>query len=128
MTAASTPTGTVSDIASIAGAEAAWKALDKVGNTTYFQGQRAYPNWWKYDFGSGNSATVNRYTMASKNNADYNRAPTDFTLEGSNDDTNWTTLDTQASLTWAQDETQSPSEKFIHLNKAFSTSDELRPV
>lgn len=53
--------------------------------------------WLKYDLGSGNSATAERYTIeATTNNS---RTPSDWTFEGSNNDSDWDTLDSQSGIT-----------------------------
>lgn len=63
------------------------------------------PQWLKYDFGAGNAKTITRYTLSNAESYSYNRtrAPKDWTFEGSNDDTNWTVLNTQAGITWSCD-------------------------
>lgn len=50
--------------------------------------------WVKYDFGSGVTKTVRRYRLTSANDTD-GRDPMNWTLDGSNDDSNWTTVDTR---------------------------------
>jgi NedA-like, galactose-binding domain len=50
--------------------------------------------WWKYDFGSGITKIISKYTITA-NTAD--RDPQDWTFEGSNDDSNWDVLDTKTS-------------------------------
>ena len=52
------------------------------------------PNWWKYDFGSGNSETVNRLVIYGADTN--NQTMTDWTFSGSNNDSDWTLLDTQS--------------------------------
>lgn len=56
---------------------------DTAGNDT---------GWLTLDFGSGNAYVINQYKILSNGGA---RAPKDFTLQGSNDGSSWTTLDTQ---------------------------------
>ena len=62
--------------------------------------------WLKIDLGSGNAVIANKYTIHSQNWAGGPaRAPKAWTFDGSNDDTNWTTIDTQTGQTgWAQNE------------------------
>jgi len=64
------------------------------------------PQWLKYDFGSGNTKTIKRYTLSNAESYPYNRtrAPKDWTFEGSNDGTNWTVLDTRSGITWNCDQ------------------------
>ena len=56
--------------------------------------------WIKYDLGAGNEKIVVRYTITSGNDAP-DRDPMNWTFEGSNDNVNWTVLDTQSSQTWS---------------------------
>ncbi len=64
------------------------------------------PGWLKYDFGSGNEKTIQRIRIqaAIAGNAAY--APKTFTIQASNDDTNWdilesyTSIDNWSSLEW----------------------------
>lgn len=49
----------------------------------------------KYDFGVGVTKTVRRYRITSANDNEA-RDPKDWTLDGSNDNSNWTTVDTRA--------------------------------
>lgn len=58
------------------------------------------PWWLKYDLGSGVSAVVKQYKMTSAND-DATRDPYDFKLQGSNDDSSWTDVDTQTAQTWS---------------------------
>ena len=51
--------------------------------------------WLRYDFGAGNAQTVKRYAVVSADLA--SRDPKDWTFQGSNDGSTWTTLDTQSS-------------------------------
>lgn len=64
--------------------------------------------WLKYDFGSGNTKIIRRYSMvAIPINEFYvdSRAPKTWTFEGSNDNTNWTVLDTQTNVAvWTRGE------------------------
>ena len=54
--------------------------------------------WLKFDFGSGNAKTVEKYTLSFYNGATLTRAPKTWTLQGSNNDADWTTLDTQTNV------------------------------
>ena len=60
------------------------------------------PEWLAYDFGAGNGKTITRYTLSNAEAYGYNRtrAPKDWTFEGSNDNTNWTVLDTRSGIPW----------------------------
>jgi hypothetical protein len=52
------------------------------------------PEWAKYDLGAGVTKTAAQYTITSPVSAGY---PSAWTFEGSNDDSNWTTIDTQTA-------------------------------
>jgi len=57
------------------------------------------PQWIKYDFGAGTKWACSGYTIQ----ADWNGGdvtPTSWTLEGSNDNLNWTILDSKVGQTW----------------------------
>ncbi len=60
----------------------------------------ANTGWIKYDFGAGNGKAIDAYSITSGNDA-AERDPYNWTLEGSNDNTNWTVLDTREDETWA---------------------------
>jgi hypothetical protein len=55
-------------------------------------------HWLKYDLGLGNATTVTSYKMTSQNVDSL--CPGDFKLQGSNNDSEWTDLDTQTGITW----------------------------
>ncbi len=80
----------------------AWQAFDKnIDNATRYDWATAaaQPNaWLKFDFGAGNTKTVKKYTIIGVAKGGYssrNGAPKDWVLQGSNDNTNWTDLDSQ---------------------------------
>lgn len=56
--------------------------------------------WIKYDLGAGNEKIVTSYTITSGNDA-ASRDPMSWGFEGSNDDLNWTVLDTRVGQTWS---------------------------
>lgn len=53
--------------------------------------------WIKFDFGSGNEHKVNEYLMAAHDYGHSTTSPKSWTFQGSNDDSTWTTLDTQTN-------------------------------
>ena len=62
-------------------------------------GYNSPTGWLQYDFGAGNAQVVKRYTI---NSADVpSRDPKDWQFQGSQDGSNWTTLDTQSGQTFA---------------------------
>jgi len=91
MTGASTPSGTVSASQEYSTGYA-WKAMDN-DSGTHWQTATAPPEWLKYDFGSGNEKTITRYTLLDSSDTRY--YPEDWTLQGSNNDSDWDVLDTQ---------------------------------
>lgn len=60
------------------------------------------PQWVRYDFGNGNPKTAVEYTVRIRN-VDANSKPTAWKLQGSNNGTAWTDLDTVSGETWAND-------------------------
>ena len=52
--------------------------------------------WVKFDFGAGNAKAFNGYKWYTANDED-SRDPVSWTLQGSNDGTNWTTLDSRTN-------------------------------
>jgi hypothetical protein len=84
---------------------AAWKAFD--GNLSSECVLSGTSGWVKIDLGSGNSAIIQSYSIG-QTSGEATRAPNAWVLEGSNDDTNWDTLDTvTAQSSWADNETRS---------------------
>ena len=78
----------------------AFKAFDHVATGYCWQTNVAVTGWIKFDFGAGNSHAVVKYTISVENNpfGDFTKCPKTWTLQGSNDDSNWTTLDTQTNV------------------------------
>lgn len=64
------------------GGETFWGSAVKVVDT---------PQWLKYDFGAGNEKTVRRYRFYTTWNTGFQ--PDDWEFQGSNDDSNWDSLD-----------------------------------
>lgn len=63
-----------------------------------------YPCWFGYHFGAGNAQHVEEFTITT--DGGYDRAPTDFQLQWSDDGSTWTTVRTFTGVTWAADETK----------------------
>lgn len=86
----------------------AWRAFDGVKDDYGYISQQdaALPIWIKFDFGAGNSYTVTKYTIwCSPATAS---APKDWTFQGSNNDSDWDTLDTVIGETgWSSYEDRS---------------------
>ena len=98
MTSNTAPWGTAfaSENGGTGDAAACWKAFDN-NNSTFWTTSSAGTSFAGVDLGfnftTGFAATG--YTITLKD-ADSNQAPKDWTFQGSNDGTNWTTLDTEA--------------------------------
>lgn len=58
-----------------------------------------FPQWLKYDFGAGNEKEIKSVGLhfSTLNNT---QRPTDFLIQGSNDNTNWDTLLTVSGYSW----------------------------
>lgn len=91
--------GTASALGENAPNETAAKAFDDDSATKWlhFTGSAT---WLKYDFGSGVAWLVTKYAITSANDDD-TRDPKDFELQGSNDNSAWTTVDTVTGETFA---------------------------
>lgn len=65
--------------------------------------QTQVTGWLKFDFGAGNATIVDGYTVSVVTTGGYtNACPKNWTLEGSNNDSDWDVLDTQINqTTWA---------------------------
>ncbi|MBI4388977.1 MAG: discoidin domain-containing protein [Nitrospinae bacterium] len=98
LTAGKTMTASSQDTGSEAG-----KSIDDT-NSTRWWANAAMPNWLKLDFGAGATRTITQYTLQVNANNPSN-APSAWTFAGSNDDSDYTTIDTQTGLTtgWTAD-------------------------
>ena len=68
--------------------------------TEVWVGINAGVDWVSLDIGSGNTKKLYSYSIYEYS-ASNTRFPNTWTMEGSNDNTNWTTLDTRSGITWA---------------------------
>lgn len=106
MTSATTPRGVVS-CTSEDSTNKAWKAFDgstsgrweSVGNPS------STPQELKYDYGVGNEKVVTSASVSSMTGYQV-QSPYNFTLDGSNDDSNWTNFVTVTGATWGNPETK----------------------
>jgi len=78
------------------GSEGAAKAFDRIGSKWLCSAV----SWLQYDFGSGVTQTIKRYTVTSANDVPA-RDPKDWQFQGSNDGSTWTTLDTRSNQSFA---------------------------
>jgi hypothetical protein len=85
-----------------AGSEA-WYAFNHDSSGFWDSSSGAFPKWLKYDFGSA------LYAIISYDILPYvGEAPTSWKFQGSNNDTDWTDLDTQTGISgWANDTVKS---------------------
>lgn len=76
-----------------------WRAFDK--SATAYWLSNAVTGWLKYDFGNGNGKVAKKYSILALISSIFptykNRAPKNWTFEGSNDNTNWVVLDTRTN-------------------------------
>ncbi|OGV58233.1 MAG: hypothetical protein A2X45_13080 [Lentisphaerae bacterium GWF2_50_93] len=79
--------------------EGANSAFDSNSNTMWFAGRCRGVGAIQYDFGSGRAPVLKGYTVTSPHFKP-ERDPKDWEFQGSNDGTNWTTLDTQSGQTF----------------------------
>lgn len=69
-------------------------------NATYYQNGNSTPCWCKYDLGAGVTKIARKYTITlSQFGSTY--CPSAWIFQGSTDNTNWTTLDSQSGITWS---------------------------
>lgn len=67
---------------------------------TYYQNYNSVPCWVKYDLGSGAAKVGKQYTITlSSYGSQY--CPSAWVLEGSNNDSDWTQLDSRSGITWS---------------------------
>ena len=96
MTTASAPSGVASDSEHYTGSEA-WRCMGGNHNGWLTNGT-ALPQWIKYDFGSGKTAVG--YAIRPWFSDNYpQRTPTTWKFQGSNNDTDWTDLDSVTTYT-----------------------------
>jgi len=80
--------------------EGAAMGFDINPGSKWFNGNGGTTGWLAYDFGSGNSQTIKRYAITSANDVP-GRDPKNWQFQGSNDNSTWTTLDTQSNQSFA---------------------------
>lgn len=92
--------------------------------------------WLKLDFGLGNVKKIYGYGVQVNTIPEPNRAPRNWTLEGSNDDTTWSILDTVTGETsWSDGELRyyscdvaNASYRYFRLNVTLNNGDALLQV
>lgn len=107
MTSDSAPSGTVTASSEASGFEG-WHAFDdNITGTDEWSTNAVTTGTLQYDFGSGITKTVTYYSMVACALAEtsLNMAPKTWTIEGSNNGSTWTVLDTQTNAaTWTAGE------------------------
>jgi hypothetical protein len=81
------------------GADSAGKAFDSNSATMWFADRSRGMGAIQYDFGSARAPVIKSYSVTSAG-IKPERDPKDWQFQGSNDGTNWTTLDTQSGQTF----------------------------
>ena len=84
----------------------AWRAFKHAVGSDYWLTSGVPTGWIKFDLGAGNASVVSSYTLSNSTvGGNENQAPKTWTLQGSNDDSNWDVLDTQTDApTWTASE------------------------
>lgn len=93
-------TASVSAFAASAETEAASRAADGLPLTNWLDSATAAPQWLRYDFGVGVTKEIHRYRITSAETGSAfsdTLDPMDWTLEGSQNASSWTVLDTRAN-------------------------------
>jgi hypothetical protein len=90
MTTNNAPSG-VASASSAQAANPAWKAMDQNGGTRW-SSAGTMPQWVQYQFASGKVISGYDFSAFSAS-----QNPSNFTLQASNDGSNWTILDTQTN-------------------------------
>lgn len=99
MTAATTSGVTMSADTEFGAPQLAWKAGDKItaSGTGWLSTGGGQPHILKVNFGAG--TYIDNYAITGSGDGNYVSSPTAWTLDGSNDDSAWTTLDTRSGIT-----------------------------
>jgi len=75
------------------------KAFDDIGGDECWISSSAptggSPQWLKYDFGSSNEKIIVKYRLLTRGDGAGIQSPRDWTFQGSNNDSDWDTLDIQ---------------------------------
>jgi len=82
-------------------------AFDENTATDWVTADSVLTSWLKYDLGVGQSHTLAKYVITFRNHPDTSQSPRDWTFQGSNNDSDWDTLDTQVDQTFTQAEEKS---------------------
>lgn len=83
----------------------AYKCFDNDGETVWNPNALGLPAWIIQDYGSGVTHVINKYKITSRNNVNI-FYPTAWTLYGSNNGSDWDSLDSRSGQTFTQAETK----------------------
>lgn len=81
--------GTATAAQTFSGTFDAPKAADNNIATAYSSTDKTAPQWWAYDYGVGNSIDVVEVMITNRVDSNANQAPTNFTVDWSDDNTTW---------------------------------------
>lgn len=109
MSSNSTPLGVAFASTEFDGTRQAWTAFDDniSDSNRWIASSGSVTGTLAYDFGSGVTKIITSYALTGPNSTDNdaNRYPLTWTFEGSNNNSTWTTIDTQTSApTWGLSE------------------------
>jgi len=102
MTSNTEPSGVASASDDLGGGYPAYRAFDdyNVGDAGNGWACSGTSGWVQYQFTS--SHVITQYTVTNRDAGALSRSPKSWTFKGSNNGTDWTTLDTQSNITdWA---------------------------
>jgi hypothetical protein len=88
--------------------EEASKAFDDNTGTNWGGFDNSLPQWLKVDYGatSGDWIAANQLKITARGGGSVDQAPKDFTFQGSDDNSAWTTLITKTGEAWTASETK----------------------
>jgi alpha-L-fucosidase 2 len=97
--------------------ESAAKAFDGLSSTKWYNAGAAPTGWLQFKHGGGAAWAISQYSLTSANDVPA-RDPRDWQLQGSNDGSGWTALDTRSGETF--------SSRFQTKNYAFANTNAYR--
>jgi hypothetical protein len=131
MTSNTAPTPLVASVSSIWNSTTdAWNAFDASASSMWL-GSGGGVDWLRLDVGSGNSFVMGAYDVQSGVGGLPARCPRNWTMQGSNDGTTWTTVDTRTNQTsWLAGQvrsfipaTQTTAYRYFRLNITANNGD-----
>jgi len=93
------------------------KGHDGDPTTLWHSASTVLPHWWKFDFGAGKAYAVTKYTLIMGPAAIGGRFMGTWTLQGSNNDSDWDVLDTQTDHAWPGGDYQSDEFNFANVTE-----------